>query len=54
MTSRIMVLLGVLILVIVANFSLYSCTNSDCVARGGHTEFVWGSHVQWVCQGAHG
>lgn len=54
MPRRFWIFLGLIILIVATNLSLYSCTNSDCVARGGHTEIIWGNHFQWVCEGAHG
>lgn len=42
----------VIVLILACNFGLYSCTNSNCISRGGHTEIVWGGHGGWTCEGA--
>lgn len=52
MPRRFWIYLGTIILIVVINLSLYSCTNSNCVARGGHTEIIWGGRAGWVCEGA--
>lgn len=52
MKNRWLLLIGALALALVTNFGLYSCTNSNCVDRGGHTEIVWGNKVGWTCVGA--
>ena len=47
------VFLVAFVIAIGLNCGLYSCTNSNCKDRGGHTEFIWGSHTYWTCVGAN-
>ena len=42
-----------LVVALICNVGLYSCTKSDCEERGGHIEFIWGGEdLMWQCEGA--
>jgi hypothetical protein len=45
-------ILALLLLAILGNWALYSCTDDSCKARGGHTEVIYGRHTGWTCVGA--